>query len=756
MILHSFLKDFSFHKFSAAAILLASSANSLAQGEEPVQIPNTLLGTYSTTFINGAEGIGIPDGTPFTVVLRPDNSLCLDSALFADPVTREDTDIAIWKVESAGAELALSSLSDGFSQIDATDSGGATLFGQLVGERISGATDCEGAQSLAEAAPDIGALGNFDAVGFLRSDGTTWTWGDNFKGELGDDTGIDSEVPVEALISDVVDISDCSGGGCPNAAVKSDGTAWVWGTGAGVLIGDNAQPNYFAPEQVPGITDAIAVSTGQMRAMAILQDLSVVAWGGVSGWDRGLSGSVVYPATEVPELAGAIDIVLGRSFGVALRSDGTVLTWGNNESGVLGRSVTQSGNNPPGMVEGLSEIVQIAAGDSHVLALGADGRVWGWGRNAEGQVGDGTKAARSEPREVTSLSNVSFIQTAFHSSFAILADGTVFGWGNWANICCDPPYYEQPDPYEVTGIPPMVIVGALSVPETGSGSIGLSADGELWLIGAEPEQLFGEFDTGRIPAESIPSICQSYFFSNGNLNMKCVDTSAAGLEPPVYEIILNPLADLDFSVAGAEPIELPDITPLRDCATTYTVEEGLVSPCLTAFLPGFGTHAPYRVGFEILPTATPTLRATEAESARYLADSGSPFAGSVVGDDPLEITGSWEFVLTNINLPLRDQCANHPVTETENVVISYNPNTDMYRFLGDGANFDGEDIVTYFESGFVAYQGDVPYDNGARLFYFQAAAIGGQLLNGAAQWNYAQEGVSLCQGNWQVAMTRLD
>ena len=54
-------------------------------------------------------------------------------------------------------------------------------------------------------------------------------------------------------------------------------------------------------------------------------------------------------------------------------------------------------------VSGLTHVAAVAAGDGHSLALEDDGTVWGWGRNGDGELGDGTNTDRSVPVQVTGL-----------------------------------------------------------------------------------------------------------------------------------------------------------------------------------------------------------------------------------------------------------------------------------------------------------------------------------------------------------------
>src|SRR5262249_35137799 len=92
-----------------------------------------------------------------------------------------------------------------------------------------------------------------------------------------------------------------------------------------------------------------------------------------------------------------IAVAAGSTYGMhslALRADGLVVAWGMNNFGQLGNGTTTDSNFPvvvkgPNGVGSLSNIIAIAAGENHSLALAADGTVWAWGNNAHGQLGVG-------------------------------------------------------------------------------------------------------------------------------------------------------------------------------------------------------------------------------------------------------------------------------------------------------------------------------------------------------------------------------
>jgi len=104
---------------------------------------------------------------------------------------------------------------------------------------------------------------------------------------------------------------------------------------------------------------------------------------------------------------------------------------GVNDKGQLGDG-TKKPREKPVRVEGLNNIVAIAAGVTHVLALDVGGNVWAWGFNTTGQLGDGTVKSRPTPGLVHNLDRVIAIAAGGAHSLALRADGTVRAWG-WNN-----------------------------------------------------------------------------------------------------------------------------------------------------------------------------------------------------------------------------------------------------------------------------------------------------------------------------------
>jgi len=131
---------------------------------------------------------------------------------------------------------------------------------------------------------------------------------------------------------------------------------------------------------------------------------------------------------------------LGRNFGAALTSIGRVITWGDNISGELGIGTTRDYGTVDitlrfGLIE--NEVISdISLGESHTLAVTSLGRIFSWGSNAFGVLGDGQDNSQQSPVDITShLSldldeNIKTIKANYFRSAIITSKNRLFIWGS--------------------------------------------------------------------------------------------------------------------------------------------------------------------------------------------------------------------------------------------------------------------------------------------------------------------------------------
>jgi alpha-tubulin suppressor-like RCC1 family protein len=170
----------------------------------------------------------------------------------------------------------------------------------------------------------------------------------------------------------------------------------------------------------------------------------------------------------------------GAGHTVALGADGKVWAWGQNGVGQLGDGTTTDRHSPV-RVSGLSNVVGIAAGRLHTVALKSNGTVWAWGYNFDGELGDGTIDTRYSPVQVSGLSGVIAIAAIGNGYFtvALKADGTVWAWGdNSYGQLGDGTTTKRLNAVQVSGLSGVIAISGGFVH-----TLALKADGTVWAWG---------------------------------------------------------------------------------------------------------------------------------------------------------------------------------------------------------------------------------------------------------------------------------
>ena len=294
----------------------------------------------------------------------------------------------------------------------------------------------------------------------LTTDGRVFDWGANAFGVLGNGSTNEAHTPVQ--VSGLTSIIALGGRGYHTLAIKSDGTVWAWGWNSTGELGNGTTNATTVPVQVVGLTNPIAVSGGYHYSLALMPDGTVYQW----GHGRAIGNS--YTPVLVPGLTNVSTISAGWDHALALTSNKTVWAWGKNGVGEIGDGTTNT-RSAPVLVAGLSNVVMVSGGDWHSAALRADGSVWKWGRNDVGQLGNGASdgagnyVAHPLPAKIqfdnygAGFSNVVQVAARDWHNLAVKADGSVWQWGaNDQGQCGDNTTNDRWRPVMVSGLGPRV------------------------------------------------------------------------------------------------------------------------------------------------------------------------------------------------------------------------------------------------------------------------------------------------------------
>ena len=249
------------------------------------------------------------------------------------------------------------------------------------------------------------SMKNRGTTAAIKTDGTLWLWGRNSYGSLGDNTIVNKSSPVQTIAFGT-NWKQVLAGQNNSAAVKTDGTLWIWGLGTAGQLGDNTIVSKSSPVQtIAGGTNWKSVAgTGGAglsgSIAAIKTDGTLWIWGGNANGQLGDNTSVTSRSSPVQTVAFGSNwksVSCGYSHTAAIKTDGTLWTWGINSSGQLGDNTTTSRSSPVQTIAGGTNWKSVACGSNSSACIKTDGTLWVWGNNANGQLGDNTIVSKSSP-----------------------------------------------------------------------------------------------------------------------------------------------------------------------------------------------------------------------------------------------------------------------------------------------------------------------------------------------------------------------
>ena len=330
----------------------------------------------------------------------------------------------------------------------------------------------------------------------LGSNGRAWCWGSNEFGELGDGTGGTSDdTPVSGPVRVLgTEWTDISAAGASTCGVRTDHSGWCWGDGATYMFAD-AGGWVPAPAQLPG--DWSQLSAGAFYACGVHTD--------GTGWcqgqnDEGQLGTAEPVSTTTPvQVPGSwIEIVSGAGFEsvttCGIKANRSAWCWGSGGQGQLGNNGTTSSATPVKVVGG-REWASLSVGGAHVCGTTTDGAGWCWGENTDGRVGDGSNLnARRVPFRVTVADTWSSLDAGFQHTCGSTTDGTGWCWGRndqgqLGNGTHETTYFPVPPPTQLEGAWTRVVAGF-------NGSVGTQESGFAWAWGEATHGQTGQGPSG--------------------------------------------------------------------------------------------------------------------------------------------------------------------------------------------------------------------------------------------------------------------
>ncbi len=245
------------------------------------------------------------------------------------------------------------------------------------------------------------------------------------------------------------------------------------------------------------------VRAGVDHSMVLKPDGTVWTWGYNAKGQLG-DGSTTdkWVPTMVNALTGVVSIGAGDFFSLAVTTDGSVYAWGDNGAGQLGDTSPMQ-RTTPARVGTLTNITAVGAGASFSVAIAADGAVWTWGANDKGQLGDGTTTPHALPMQVPGIAGAQAVAAGEKHALVLRSDGTMLAWGNNDS-------YQLGDNSNITRLSPVAVSALTGVVAIGAGShhtMAVRSDGTSWGWGLATYGRLGlGYDTSYAPVPTAIAV----------------------------------------------------------------------------------------------------------------------------------------------------------------------------------------------------------------------------------------------------------
>jgi alpha-tubulin suppressor-like RCC1 family protein len=207
-------------------------------------------------------------------------------------------------------------------------------------------------------------------------------------------------------------------GGFHKIAVDTNGEVWTWGFNGSGQLGLRTEVEMATPAKVTGVTTAFRAAGGNNFSAVLTAARQVIVWGNLQGSGSSIGDPV---ARRLPELDNSIAIAAGQSHLLALKADGTVWATGTNSFGAIGDPAVVTATSAP--VRVLTGVRSIVAGGCSSLAIMNDGTLRFWGSTVCQSAG-----SQRSPIAVSGVANVVAAAALRDFGYALTADGQVFGW----------------------------------------------------------------------------------------------------------------------------------------------------------------------------------------------------------------------------------------------------------------------------------------------------------------------------------------
>ena len=317
----------------------------------------------------------------------------------------------------------------------------------------------------------------------LDNDNNLWAWGDNEYGQLGDGTTTNKTSPTK--IETGITFVQLSAGHAHSAGIDNEGKLWTWGYNTNGQLGDGTKTQRTKPTKIMGDKTFKKVIASDYSTLAIDMNDEIWYWGNYYG---GVNSSVYIP--QKLDFKIEYSLISGNSHYLFLDKQNKLWSWGANHAGQIGDGTTITRTNPV-QIKPETKFTQVSAGHRFSLAIDEEGNLWSWGYNDDGQLGNGTKSYKKVPEQIKQGTKFTQVSAGNNHSLAVDYEGNLWSWGyNRYGQLGDGTTTEKLNPIKI-----MEDVKFKKIYTTTYSSLAIDINGNIWSWGSNGNGELGDGTT---------------------------------------------------------------------------------------------------------------------------------------------------------------------------------------------------------------------------------------------------------------------
>lgn len=275
-----------------------------------------------------------------------------------------------------------------------------------------------------------------DARCQLTTSGAAYCWGDNRRGQIGDGTTVSRTMPT-AVVGGITFASLARGSADHMCGLTAAGAAYCWGSNSFGELGDGTTTDRSTPVAVAGGNSFTSLAVSLRSTCGVTAAGGVLCWGSM---DQSVLGDGSYgtinkaPAAVNTGGVAFASVSMGTNVTCGITTSGTIYCWGSfTGDGTTGGSFPASAFSTrpfPAAINDGRTYTSVSVGTQYACAVTTTNEVYCWGRQASGQLGDGsTTVQRTSPTRVASSQSFASVSVGLTHACALTVAGSSWCWG---------------------------------------------------------------------------------------------------------------------------------------------------------------------------------------------------------------------------------------------------------------------------------------------------------------------------------------